>query len=124
MNATKLTKKQQAELDRAHALESVKGILGGDNKPVIYTIARRESSGGYGISQDISLFYFSNGTPWNLTYYAALILGRKVKLSGGYNTINNSGGGMDLGFDLVYGLSSYLYAGQDRAGYVLSHRWL
>jgi hypothetical protein len=124
MNATKLTKKAQAELERTAALESVKGILGGDNKPVIYTLARRESSGGYGISQDISLFYFSNGTPWNLTYYAALILGRKVKLSGGYNTINNSGGGMDLGFDLVYGLSSYLYAGQDRAGYVLSHRWL
>ena len=68
MNATKLTKKAQAELDRANALESVKGILGGDNKPVMYTIARRESSGGYGISQDISLFYFSNGTPWNLTY--------------------------------------------------------
>jgi hypothetical protein len=124
MNATKLTKKQQAELDRANALESVRGILGGDNKPVIYTLARRESSGGYGISQDISLFYFSNGTPWNLTYYAALILGRKVKLSGGYNSINNTGGGMDLGFDLVYSLSSYLYAGQDRAGYVLSHRWL
>jgi hypothetical protein len=124
MNATKLTKKQQAELDRANALESVKGILGGDNKPVIYTLARRTSSGGYGISQDISLFYFSNGTPWNLTYYAALILGRKVKLSDGYNSINNTGGGMDLGFDLVYSLSSYLYAGQDRAGYVLSHRWL
>jgi hypothetical protein len=124
MNATKLTKKAQAELDRANALESVRGILGGDNKPVIYTLARRESSGGYGISQDISLFYFSNGTPWNLTYYAALILGRKVKLSGGYNSINNTGGGMDLGFDLVYSLSSYLYAGHDRAGYVLSHRWL
>jgi hypothetical protein len=124
MNATKLTKKQQAEIDRANALESVRGILGGDNKPVIYTLARRESSGGYGISQDISLFYFSNGTPWNLTYYAALILGRKIKLSDGYNSINNTGGGMDLGFDLVYSLSSYLYAGQDRAGYVLSHRWL
>jgi hypothetical protein len=124
MNATKLTKKQQAELDRANALESVRGILGGDNKPVIYTLARRTSSGGYGISKDISLFYFSNGTPWNLTYYAALILGRKVKLSDGYNSINNTGGGMDLGFDLVYALSSYLYAGQDRAGYVLSHRWL
>ena len=124
MNATKLTKKAQAELDRANALESVKGILGGDNKPVIYTVSRRTSSGGYGISQDISLFYFSNGTPWNLTYYAALILGRKVKISDGYNTINNTGGGMDLGFDLVYGLSSYLYAGQDRTGYVLSHRWL
>ena len=121
---TKLTKKAQAELDRAGALESVKGILGGDNKPVIYTVSRRTTHGGYGTSQDISLFYFSNGTPWNLTYYAALILGRKVKLSDGYNSINNVGGGMDLGFDLVYALSSYLYRDHDRAGYVLTHRWL
>jgi hypothetical protein len=124
MNATKITKKAQAELDRTAAIDSVKRILDGDREPVIYTIARRESSGGYGISQDISLIYISDGTPWNLTYYAALILGRKIKLSGGYNSINNTGGGMCLGFDLVYSLSSYLYAGQDRAGYVLKHRWL
>jgi len=31
---------------------------------------------------------------------------------------------MDLGFNVVYNLSSVLYAGQDRAGYVLKHRWL
>jgi hypothetical protein len=30
---TKLSKRAQAELDRANALESVRGILGGDNKP-------------------------------------------------------------------------------------------
>jgi hypothetical protein len=29
-----------------------------------------------------------------------------------------------MGFHLVYSLSSVLYAEQDRAGYVLSHRWL
>lgn len=119
-----MTKKAQAELDRANAIESVLSIIAGDPKPVIYTVARRTSSGGYGISQDISLFYLKGGEPWNLTYYTGQILGRKVKLSDGYNSINNIGGGMDLGFDLVYGLSSYLFQGQDRAGYKLSHRWL
>ena len=122
--ATKLTKHDKYLLDQAAGIESIKQIIAGDPKPVIYTIARRESSGGYGISQDIALIYLKGNEPYNLTYYAGQILGLKVKNCNGYNAINNSGGNMDLGFDLVYALSSYLYAGQNRAGYVLSHRWL
>lgn len=120
----KLSKKDQAAADQAAAIESVKQIIAGDPKPVIYTLARSTRSGSYGISQNISLIYLKNGEPWNLTYYAGQILGLKVKNCDGYNVINNTGGGMDLGFDLVYSLSCYLYAGADRAGYVLSHRWL
>jgi hypothetical protein len=122
--ATKLTKHDKYLLDQAAGIESIKAIIAGDPKPVIYTIARRIRSGAYGISQDIALVYLKGGEPWNLTYYAGQILGLKVKNCDGYNAINNTGGGMDLGFDLVYSLSSYLFAGQDRAGYVLSHRWL
>ena len=124
MEIKPLTKKAAAELDKAAAIESVLSIIAGDPKPVIYTLARRTSSGGYGISQDISLIYLKGGEPWNLTYYTGKILGRKVKLSDGYNTINNTGGGMDLGFDLVYGLSLYLFHSEDRAGFKLGHRWL
>jgi hypothetical protein len=123
-NATKLTKHDKFLLDQAAGIESIKAIIAGDPKPVIYTIARRTSSGGYGISQDIALIYLKDGQPWNLTYYAGQVLGLKVKNCDGYNAINNVGGNMDLGFDLVYSLSNYLYDGQDRAGYVLSHRWL
>lgn len=124
MNAVKLSKHDKYLLDQAAGIESIKQIIAGDPKPVIYTIARRTSSGGYGISQDIALIYLKGGEPWNLTYYAGQVLGLKVKNCDGYNAINNVGGNMDLGFDLVYALSSYLFAGQDRAGYVLSHRWL
>ena len=120
MNAATLKRLE----DKAAAINYVRDILAGDDKPAIYTVARRTRSGGYGISVDLSLFYFKDGTPWNITYYTGLILGRKVKLTDGYNTINNIGGGMDLGFDLVYSLSCELYAGEDRAGYKLSHRWL
>ena len=119
-----LSKKAAAELERSESIERIKEIIAGDTKPVIYTVARKESHGEYGISVELSLFYIKEGTPWNLTYYAGKVLGLKVKNTGGYNTINNTGGGMDLGFDIVYGLSSYLFAGQERAGYVLSHRWL
>jgi hypothetical protein len=120
MNAATLKRLE----DKQQAINYVRDILAGDDKPAIYTVSRRTRSGGYGISQDISLFYFKEGIVWNLTYYTGLIIGRKVKLSDGYNTINNIGGGMDLGFDLVYSLSCELYTGEDRAGYKLSHRWL
>lgn len=111
--------------DKDQAISYLKEILAGDDKPVIYTVSRRTRSAGQnGTSVDLSLFYFKNNLPWNITYYAGLILGLKVKNLDGYNIINNTGGGMDLGFDLVYSLSSYLYQGENRAGYKLTHRWL
>ena len=122
--ATKLTKHDKYLLDQAAGIESIKQIIAGDPKPVIYTIARRTSSGGYGISQDIALVYLKGGEPWNLTYYAGQILGLKVKNCDGYNAINNTGGGMDLGFNLVYNLSAVIYKDLNRGGYHLNHRWL
>ena len=111
--------------DKNKAITYVREILAGDDKPVIYTISRRTKSAGQnGISLDLSLFYLKDSAAWNLTYYAGLILGLKVKNLDGYNIINNTGGGMDLGFDLVYALSSYLYEGEHRAGYKVAHRWL
>ena len=119
-----LSKAATRELNKASAIKSVRDILAGDDKPVIYTLARAVRSGGYGVSVDLSLIYLKDNKPWNFTYYAGEILGRKVKSKEGYNIITNTGGGMDLGFDIVYSLSCYLYEGQERAGYVLSHRWL
>ena len=113
-----------ADIERAESIAIILEIIAGDPKPVIYTVARDTRSGGYGISLDLSLFYIKEGTPWNLTYYTGKVLGIKVKSRNGYNIVNSTGGGMDLGFDLVYSLSWYLYQGEDRAGYKLSHRWL
>jgi len=113
-----------AEIERVESIATIREIIAGDPKPVIYTVARDIRSGGYGISLDLSLFYIKEGTPWNLTYYTGKVLGLRVKSKEGYNIITNTGGGMDLAFDLVYSLSSYLYQGEDRAGYKLSHRSL
>ena len=111
--------------DKDTAISYGREILAGDDKPVLYTISRRTKSAGQnGTSLDLSLFYLKDSAAWNLTYYAGLILGLKVKNLDGYNIINNTGGGMDLGFDLVYALSSYLYEGEHRAGYKVAHRWL
>lgn len=112
------------EIMRAESIATILDIIAEDPKPIIYTVARHVSSGGYGTSVDLSLFYIKDNSLWNLTYYASKVLGLKVKSRDGYNIINNIGGGMDLGFDLVYSLSCYLYQGEDRAGYKLSHSWL
>lgn len=119
-----LTKKAAAELERSESIEQLKKLFNGDDKPVIYTVARKIRDGANGTSVELSLFYLKNNDIYNITYYTGKVLGRKVKNTGGYNTINNSGGGMDLGFDIVYGLSSHLFYGEERGGNKLSHRWL
>ena len=116
-----MSKRALAALEKSEAIEAILKLIAGDNKPVIYTVARRVRDGANGTSVELSLFYIKGSELYNLTYYTGKVLGRKIKNTGGYNTINNTGGGMDLGFDIVYGLSSYLFAG---AGNKLSHRWL
>ena len=113
-----------AKREQLESIATIREIIAGDPTPVIYTVARDIRSGGYGISLDLSLFYIKEGTPWNLTYYTGKVLGLRVKSKEGYNVITNTGGGLDLAFDLVYSLSCYLYQGEDRAGYKLSHRSL
>jgi hypothetical protein len=93
----------------------------------VYTVRRGVSSSG--LTQYVSLMVpglNQEGKPelYNITWHASKVLGEKLHDRDGHRVIKVQGGGMDLGFHLVYSLSSVLYAGQDRAGYVLSHRWL
>jgi hypothetical protein len=93
----------------------------------VYTVRRGASSSG--LTQYVSLMVpglNQEGKPelYNITWHASNVLGDKLHDRDGHRVIKVQGGGMDLGFHLVYSLSSVLYAGQDRAGYVLNHRWL
>jgi hypothetical protein len=93
----------------------------------VYTILRSVSASG--MTRHISLVVAgldNTGAPalYDITYHAAKVLGEKLQDHKGHRTIRVNGCGMDMGFHLVYELSSVLFAGQDRAGYVLSHRWL
>jgi hypothetical protein len=117
-----LSKRALKELERVESIERLRGILDGDEKPMIYTILRHCSSSG--MSRDISLLYIKNNNIYHLNYSVALALGDRLVSRNGSDAIRVHGTGMDMGFHLVYSLSSVLYAGQDRAGYVLSHRWL
>lgn len=56
-----------------------------------------------------------------LSYRAALLLGSKHDPDKG---IKCDGGGMDMGYHLVYSLSAALYGYTHEGGYTLKHRWL
>ena len=93
----------------------------------VYTVLRGVSSSG--LTQYLSLMvagldYAGKPDVFNVTWHASNVLGEKLHDRDGHRVLKLQGGGMDLGFNVVYNLSSVLYAGQDRAGYVLKHRWL
>ena len=93
----------------------------------VYTVLRGASSSG--LTQYVSLMVPGldhAGKPdlFNITWHVSNVLGDKLHDKEGHRVLKLQGGGMDLGFNVVYNLSSVLYAGQDRAGYVLKHRWL
>jgi hypothetical protein len=117
-----MTKKALAALEKSESIETLRKLLAGDDKPVIYTILRHVSASG--MSRDISLIYIKNGEPYHINYSAAKATGDRLVSRNGHDAIRVHGCGMDMGFHIVYGLSSVLFRGEERAGYVLSHRWM
>lgn len=117
----KITKREQARLDREYAKERLlTHYLKQGNK--VYTILRHVSSSG--MSRDISLVIAQGDEIIDITYYASHALEDRLIESKGHRAIRVNGCGMDMGFHLVYNLSSVLFKGQDRAGYVLKQGWL
>lgn len=116
-----MSKRAFAELARNMAREKLLSTYINEESTV-YTILRTRSSSG--MSRTISLLVANGGDITDITYYAAQALGDKLIEANGHRAIRVQGGGMDMGFHLVYSLSSVLFAGEDRAGYKLSHRWL
>lgn len=96
-------------------------IFAQQEKPVIYSILRHVSASG--MSRDISFFTILNNEKLNLTYSIATVLGEKVRNTNGFNTLRVQGVGMDMGFHVVYSLSSCLYLNIEGAGYILRHEW-
>jgi hypothetical protein len=89
----------------------------------VYTILRHVSSSG--MSRDISLVIADkDGTITDITYYAAQATGDRLVERNGHRAIRVNGCGMDMGFHLVYNLSSVLFHGQDLPGYELRQEWL
>jgi len=119
---TTLSKAAQARQDRDYAREQLLTHYVSEGSRV-YTILRHVSSSG--MSRDISLVIAdSEGRISDITYYAADALGSRLIERNGNRAIRMNGAGMDMGFHLVYNLSSVLFHGQDRAGYILKQEWI
>ena len=112
----KVIDRNKLEQDKAE----LKDMLG-DN-PNVYTILRSVSASG--MTRHISLKIVHKGELIDITYLTSRVLGDKLSDKLGFNTIRVNGTGMDMGFHLTYNLSSVLYAGQDRPGYIIKQRWI
>jgi hypothetical protein len=107
----------------------------------VYTVLRHVSSSG--MSRSIDLFVIKQNKPVRITWSASKGMGYQIDRNNG--GIKTSGGGMDMGFNLVYNLGRTLFpkgfiparAGQrygrngtpddqrdNDGGYALNHSWL
>jgi hypothetical protein len=100
----------------------LKDYFNGEERNTVYTVLRSVSASG--MSRKISLKVAQGGDIFDITYLVAQAIGDRMIDANGFNAIKVNGAGMDMGFHLVYSLSSVLYHGHERAGYVLNHRWL
>ena len=92
--------------------------------PTVYCVLNHVSTSG--MTRRISFFmveYYQNVPQiTNISWYVANILDYKRNSKDGGLTV--SGCGMDMGFAVVYDLSSVLYGHENRGGYNLKSQWL
>lgn len=76
------------------------------------------------MTRDISVIVSHEGKLRDITWHVAKVAGYRLREPNGKWACRVSGCGMDMGFSLIYNLSSVLYRGRERAGYVISQEWL
>lgn len=117
-----LPEKEGKHLHQSQANESLQKMLG--HGQTVYTALKHVSTSG--MSRHISCLIVNDGKIVCIDHYVSIILDWKRSEKGG---IIIGGCGMDMGFHLVYSLSSVLFRGDevkplDRAGYILEHSWI
>jgi hypothetical protein len=117
-----ITKKTNEAIDKELARMELREMIAKQDRPTVYSVLRHVSKSG--MSRDISLFLVEDNRLRDITWIAGKALGDKVKEKNGRRVIRVNGCGMDMGFHLVYSLSSVTYAYEkERAGYILHHEW-
>lgn len=87
-------------------------------KPLIYTVLRHITPSGMTRSISVHTFDLEIEEMLQLNYPCALLLG--LALDKNSEGIKIRGGGMDMGFAMIYDLAGRVLGD----GYALSHRWL
>lgn len=120
--AKKLTKAEGMAKRKIWARDRLLKLL--KHGDTVYTVMRNVSSSG--MSRRIDVYTIKDNRPQYLSGYVATLTGWKLHDKGG---IVVGGCGMDMGFHLVYTLSSILFRdnpveGRTHSGYELRHEWL
>ena len=85
---------------------------------VVYTVLRKRSTSG--VSRTISVVTVKNGILVDITSLAAEALGYKLQGTSCATQFKVDGCGLDVGYEVVTRLSSYLYGAPNQ----LEHRWV
>ena len=113
-----MTKKEVKQQIKKEAIDYLKSIIKKDD--VLYTQLNHVSQSG--MMRHIKVRQLKNSTAldWSRLISIALDWKEAKNRFGGYNGIKVGGCGMDMGFHLVYTLSSVLFDD----GYAIKHQWL
>ena len=108
------------ELEKQQAIDSLKNIfnLMPEDKRVIYCVLRSVSKSG--MSRVIDFYTIENNRPQYLSGLIRMALGYRMAKNGGLVV---GGCGMDMGFHVVYTVSSVIYGGE-RGGYEIKSEWI
>ena len=89
----------------------------------VYTVLRHVSSSG--MQREISpVIITKDGSIRHIAYAVSCIVGYGYSEKHGHNANIVKGCGMDMGFDLVYNLSSALYPDEERGAYKIKQEWI
>jgi len=106
---------EKAEMEKP-IIEDLKKIFEGNNK--VYCVLKYVSQNG--MNRHISFFTIKENEHINLNNYILKLL----SYNGSNEYIKVGGCGMDMGFSVVYDLSSKVFKGVERSGYILTHNWV
>ena len=122
MSVATLSKKAQKEQDRESARAYLLSILNKQNKPTLYTNLKSVSSSG--MSRDMKVLAVVESEIVDITYYVGKLDIGTIKERNGQRVIRVGGCGMDMGFHVVYSVSSMLYGYEERGAYTIRHEWI
>lgn len=113
-----VSKNQAAEMREYR--EKLRKFFKGRKDRTVYTNLLHTSRSG--MFRVIGVIIIRDNKPIDISTWAAKALGWKWDRD--RNGVEVTGAGMDMGFHLVYELSSVLYGYKNRGGYKLEQKWL
>jgi hypothetical protein len=118
----KESKKEQAKREQDEALDFLRDVFSKQVVPTAYTILKSVSA-SYA-SRTMKVVTSHEGQVLDITWYVAKTGIGTLTEKHGQRVIRVNGGGMDMGFHVVYSLSVALYGSANDGGYNLRQEWL